>query len=287
LLDEVHGDERPEMAAIIRDLAAIAELDFPTTLSQEGASETTDLSKGTSDTVTDVCYTSDLPDPCADISLCTDFLPINTTTQYRLDCSVWLDPLHYLRVSLPPQDILPYLGPGAESFGGLLFWSVMEHSQSGCASHDTAIIKSSLGHSKATQDIKPSFVHTMVRARIEYRKTGSISQEHAVAAEDDLGLVLCNLVEADYRSKGKDPNQWLSCVAIEKRIRKAVGDPGISVLVRVANRQGNSALHSLLEEVLCRLFDNCVCFGDGPRWNIEVVDRLFAPLIMQALLARY
>ena len=275
------------MVAIIQDLAAAAELDFPTTLSQKAVSEKTELSKIASDTVADMCYTSKPPDPYADILLSTELLPINTTTPYRLDCSVWLDPLHYLRVSLPPQDILPYLGPGAESFGGLLFWSVMEHSQSGCANHGTTIIKSSLSHSEATQDIKPSFVHTMVRARIEYRKTGSISQEHAVAAENDLGLVLCNLVEADYRSKGKDPNQWLSCVAIEKRIREAVGDHGVSVLVRVANRQGTSALHSLLGEVLCKLCDNCVCFGDGPRWNVEVVDRLFAPLILQALLAQH
>lgn len=275
------------MVAVIQDLAAAAELDFPTTLSQKAVSEKTELSKIASDTVADMCYTSKPPDPYADILLSTELLPINTTTPYRLDCSVWLDPLHYLRVSLPPQDILPYLGPGAESFGGLLFWSVMEHSQSGCANHGTTIIKSSLSHSEATQDIKPSFVHTMVRARIEYRKTGSISQEHAVAAENDLGLVLCNLVEADYRSKGKDPNQWLSCVAIEKRIRKAVGDHGVGVLVRVANRQGTSALHSLLGEVLCKLYDNCVCFGDGPRWNVEVVDRLFAPLILQALLAQH
>ncbi|RBR26356.1 uncharacterized protein FIESC28_00856 [Fusarium coffeatum] len=285
LLEEVRGDERPEMVVIIQELAAAAELDFPTTLSQKASSQITEVSESTSDTAADMCYTSKLPDPYADLLLSTNLLPNCTTTQYRLDCSVWLDPLHYLRVSLPPQDILPYLGPGAESFGGLLFWSVMEHSQSGCVNHDTAIIKSSLGHSEATQDIKPSFVHTMVRARIEYRKTGSISQEHAVAAENDLGLVLCNLVEADYRSKGKDPNQWLSCVAIEKRIRKAVGYPGVSVLVRVANRQGTSALHSLLGEVLCKLYDSCVCFGDGPRWNVEVVDRLFAPLIMQALLA--
>ncbi|KAJ4130280.1 hypothetical protein NW768_007263 [Fusarium equiseti] len=287
LLEEIRGDERPEMVAIIHDLAAAAELDFPATLSQEAASETTELSKSTSDIVSDILSTSNLPDPYADVLLSTDCPPTGITTQYRLDCSMWLDPLHYLRVSLPPQDILPYLGPGAESFGGLLFWSVMEHSQSGCANHDEAIIKSSLGHSEATQDIKPSFVHTMVRARIEYRKTGSISQEHAVAAENDLGLVLCNLVETDYRSKGKDPNQWMSCVAIEKRIRKAVGDAGISALVRVANRQGPLTSRLLLEEVLCKLYDNCVCFGDGPRWNVHIVDRLFAPLIMQALLAQY
>jgi hypothetical protein len=193
--------------------------------------------------------------------------------------------LHYLRVSLPPQDLLPYLGTGAETFAGLLFWSVMEHSQSGCSHHDAvSIIETGLGHSAAIRDIKPTFIQTMARARIEYKKTGSISQEHAVAGEDDLGLVLCKLVEDDYRSKGKDPNQWLSCVAIEKRIKRAIGGYRLNLLKSAANGQANSTLHGLLEGILCKLYDSSVCFGDGPRWNIKVIDQLFAPLIMQTLL---
>ncbi|KIL86430.1 hypothetical protein FAVG1_10259 [Fusarium avenaceum] len=184
-INTAHGDERPEMLDALRDLAEAAELDIPSTLAVEMMSHKKDrlLEKA----ITDI--TSSIPiDTWEDVSLS---LGPSPATQYRLDCSVWLDPLHYLRVSLPPQDILPYLGPGAESFAGILFWSVMEHSQSGCARHGPeTLIKTGLGHSGPTKSIAPSFVQTMAKARIEYKHTGSISQAYAVAAEDDLGLVL-------------------------------------------------------------------------------------------------
>ncbi|CEI65607.1 hypothetical protein FVEN_g8864 [Fusarium venenatum] len=285
LLDEAQGDERPEILSILRDLAVAADLNIPATLSCNKASESTNT---LTDIISESFVTFDkslLPTNSIEMPVSWDSFPTISATQYRLDCSVWLDPLHYLRVSLPPQDLLPYLGTGAETFAGLLFWSVMEHSQSGCSYHDAAsIIETGLGHSTVTRDIKPTFIQTMARARIEYKKTGSISQEHAVAGEDDLGLVLCKLVEDDYRSKGKDPNQWLSCVAIERRIKRAIGGYRLNLLTLAANGQANSTLQSLLEGVLCKLYDSSVCFGDGPRWNIKVIDQLFAPLIIQALL---
>ncbi|RGP74490.1 hypothetical protein FLONG3_6049 [Fusarium longipes] len=284
LLSEVRGDERPELLDIIRDLATAADLSPPATLSYTTPEAANTLEIGPTSSF-DTSITCVKPRKPVDLPMTLESFPTTSATQYRLDCSVWLDPLHYLRVSLPPQDILPYLGPGANSFSGLIFWSVMEHSQSGCSHHDTGShIKTGLDHSAATRDIKPSFVQTMAKARIEYKKTGSITQEHAVAGEDDLGLVLCRLVEADYRSNGKDPNQWLSCVNIEKRIITAVGNYGLGLLKQAANGQTNSNLASLLEGVLCKLYDKAVCFGDGPRWNVEVVDQLFGPLIMQTLL---
>ncbi|KAF4446849.1 hypothetical protein F53441_9553 [Fusarium austroafricanum] len=262
-LDAAHGDERPELLSTLRELAAGAGLDVPANISQERtpSSDYETMAIGTTFT--------GMPLPVAS----------SQSTHYRLDCSMWLDPLHYLRASLPPQDILPYLGSGAESFAGLLFWSVMEHSQTRCAQHYTE----GLSHSKATKDIKPSFVKTMATARVEYKQTGSISQEHAVAAEKDLGLVLCSLIEAEYRSEGKNPNQWLSCLAIEHRIGKAVGESALGALRRAALGQGSPTLQKLLEDVKCRLCDSAVCFGDGPRWNIDVVARLFAPVILHTL----
>ncbi|KAL6920614.1 hypothetical protein FSHL1_004592 [Fusarium sambucinum] len=285
LLDAARGDERPKMLNILRDLAVVADLNIPATLSCNEASESTNTLTEVIPESFNTFDTSLLPSNSIDIPPSWDTFPTISNTRYRLDCSVWLDPLHYLRVSLPPQDLLPYLGRGAEKFAGLLFWSVMEHSQSVCSYHDAAsIIETGLGHSTVTRDIKPAFIQTMARARIEYKNTGSISQEHAVAGEDDLGLVLCKLVEDDYRSKGKDPNQWLSCVAIEKRIKRAIGGYRLDLLTLAANGQANSTLQSLLEGVLCKLYDSSVCFGDGPRWNIKVIDQLFAPLIMQTLL---
>ncbi|KAF5704511.1 hypothetical protein FGLOB1_8498 [Fusarium globosum] len=273
LLDAARGDERPEMLGIFRELAVAADIEAPPSVFQK---ETACSSTGPSDS--DITTT----DTTSFQSFSNISLPITPPqpTQYRLECSMWLDPLHYLRVSLPPQDILPYLGTGAETFAGLLFWSVMEHYQTVCTQHNAkALIQKGLEHSKATQDIKPSFIETMAKARVEYKQTGSISQAHAVAAEKDLGLVLCNLIETEYRSTGKDPDQWLSCIGIEKRLRKTMSYDELDNMRKDALGRENTVLYHLLEDVKCRLYDNCVCFGDGPRWDVKMVDELFAPFI--------
>ncbi|KAM0552698.1 hypothetical protein ACHAPJ_007795 [Fusarium lateritium] len=277
-VDAAHGDERPDMLRILRDLASAAGHDIPETFPQKrvGDDEDWSLTEFTSCTTTETA-----PKACHQVPWPIDSPP---AAQYRLDFSMWLDPLHYMRISLPPQDILPYLGPGAETLAGLMFWSVMEHSQSGCSNHiSETSVKTGLGHCKATQSIKPSFVETMAKARLEYRETGSISQKYRAAAEDDLGLVLCNLIEVDYRSRGKDPNLWLSCLAIEQRIKNAIGDSALDTLRKAANKQGDPVLKGLMENVKCSLWDSAVCFGDGPRWNVDVVDSLFATIIERSL----
>ncbi|KAF5689606.1 hypothetical protein FCIRC_1301 [Fusarium circinatum] len=274
LLDAAQGDERPGMLGIFRELALAADLEVPPKLAMGGtglsSTEASDSDAPATDGNSFQSLFGDIP------------LPVNPSqsTQYRLQCSMWLDPLHYLRVSLPPQDILPYLGAGAETFAGLLFWSVMEHYQTVCTQHNAkTVIQKGLKHSKATADIKPSFIETMAKARVEYKQTGSISQAHAVAAEKDLGLVLCNLIETEYRSTGKDPDQWLSCIGMEKRLKKTMSDDVLENLRDAALGQGNAGLHYLLENAKCRLYDSCVCFGDGPRWDVKIVDELFAPFI--------
>ncbi|KAF4989064.1 hypothetical protein FGRMN_9394 [Fusarium graminum] len=121
-INAAHGDEPPDMLSALHDLAEAAKLDIPATISYGS------ISQINVSLASDITTTPDLviSEVSSKNNLLVGPLP---TAQYRLDCSVWLDPLHYLRVSLPPQDILPYLGTGAESFAGLLFWSVMKHSQ--------------------------------------------------------------------------------------------------------------------------------------------------------------
>ncbi|KAF5598578.1 hypothetical protein FPCIR_2875 [Fusarium pseudocircinatum] len=274
LLDAAQGDERTEMLGIFRELAVAADIEAPPSVSQTETACSSIEALESEMTTTDANNFQSL---FGDITLPAS---PSQSTQYRLECSMWLDPLHYLRVSLPPQDILPYLGPGAETFAGLLFWSVMEHYQTVCTQHNAkTVIQKGLKHSKATQDIKPSFIETMAKARVEYKQTGSISQAHAVAAEKDLGLVLCNLIETEYRSTGKDPDQWLSCIGIEKRLKKTMSHDRIENMRRAVLGQGNTGLYYLLEDVKCRLYDSCVCFGDGPRWDVKSVDELFAPFM--------
>lgn len=115
----------------------------------------------------------------------------------RLTCGIWLDHLHYMRVSIPPDDILPYLGPGSKTFAGILFWSMMDHSQMKCPRkpqhpHNDAasLIRRALGHSQVTAGWAVTYVQAMVEARQEYKRTGSISRRYASFAEQDLGMIM-------------------------------------------------------------------------------------------------
>ena len=202
--------------------------------------------------------------------------------QQRLTDEIWPDPFHYTRISLPPGDIIPYLGPRSTTLAGLLFWSMVDHhccrgdiKCRGVHSKPVTTIQRGLSHSNATRDIKPAFIQAMIEARWEYKRTGSIGPRYAAAAERDLSEVLHGQVQDDYCARGKDSRQWLSCVAIEERVRSIVGSVAFGLLERAASGRGDGVLCEMMDGVKCGLYDSSICFGDGPRWSIDVVDGLF------------
>ncbi|OTA92274.1 hypothetical protein M434DRAFT_396517 [Hypoxylon sp. CO27-5] len=204
--------------------------------------------------------------------------PTSLASLDRLRCGIWLDHQHYMRVSVPPDDILPYVGKGAKTFAGILFWSMMDHSQNKCTREHTEIttlIQRGLRHSKVIEGWAVTYIQAMVEARQEYRQTGSISPQYASAAEPDLGTVVREQIKAEYYARGKDPDQWLSAMGIEKRIRSIVDEATFAILEAVARGGGNPFLRNLFEMTKCKLSETCICFGDGPRWNVDVVDKLF------------
>ncbi|KAI2778039.1 hypothetical protein F4815DRAFT_478533 [Daldinia loculata] len=197
----------------------------------------------------------------------------------RLTCGIWLDHQHYMRVSIPPDDIIPYLGPGSKTFAGILFWSIMDHAQKKCTRSHTettaSLIQRALDHSTATENWTITYIYAMVEARQEYRRTGSISAQYAPAAERDLPNLIRSRIDADYHARGIDPNQWLSAVGIEGRVKSMIGNDSFAILETAAKGEGSLSLQDSLEAMKCKLAETCVCFGDGPRWNVDVVDALF------------
>lgn len=192
--------------------------------------------------------------------------------------NIWLNPLHYMRISLPPSDIIAYLGSASKSLAGCLFWSMLEHSQTACTRQHPSpvvLIQRGLSHSKAIRDIDTSFIQAMINARLEYKYKGSISPKYAPAAEADLPIVVHKRVELDYREMGKDPDSWLSCMAIERRLKRIVGESGFRMLEEAARGDGIGGVVRLMDDAKCRLYDTAVCFGDGPRWDVGVVDEIF------------
>ena len=187
-----------------------------------------------------------------------------------------------MKVSLPPEDIIPYLGPRSKTFAGIIFWSLMDHSQNKCprAHNDiTAIIRRGLSHSKITQNWTTRFVYAMIEARLEYKRTGSISYKYASAAETDLPAMVHDQIEEEYRNRGADPDRWLSAMGIEERVRDMVGEGVFALLEAAAKGGGDAALQYELQTVICKLHEHCICFGDGPRWDTDFVDKLFLDLV--------
>ncbi|KAH6971651.1 hypothetical protein BKA56DRAFT_594692 [Ilyonectria sp. MPI-CAGE-AT-0026] len=200
----------------------------------------------------------------------------------RLTSGAWLDPMHYTRSPLPPEDIIPYLGNGSKTFAGRLFWSFMEHKQIGCKhSHPElpVLMRGCLSHSNITKDANFSFIQATMEARREFARTGTISMEHAAAGEADLGLVLRDHILKEYHAEGKDPRSWLSCIGIEERVKSMFGNDNFRLLERAARGEGGSGLQETLSNMNCRLYNTASCFGDGPRWNVNVVDSLFLELV--------
>ncbi|KAH7308670.1 hypothetical protein B0I35DRAFT_360793 [Stachybotrys elegans] len=207
----------------------------------------------------------------------------------RLHCDIWLNPLQHTRVSLPPDDILPYLGQGSETLAGRIFWGIMHHAakDASCSSycHSANLLSKGIQHSAVMRQVRVAFIKSMIDARLEYKQTGSITPAHASAAEPDLGVLVHNRIVAEYRTKGENPAAWLSCIELEEAVRRICGQPAFRALEEAARGRGNLKLQSLFQRTICQLLEASVCFGDGPRWRIHVVSEVFGPCIVEALVA--
>ncbi|KAK7226979.1 hypothetical protein V2G26_014982 [Clonostachys chloroleuca] len=261
------GDERPELLDAIASLAHSVDVDITRLIQGKETGYQSSQDIIIDPRTRDFMYESGDPGRYD--------VPPSTFLQRRVDYGVWLDPLHYTKVSLPPEDIVPYLGPGAKTFAGRLFWFVMEHGHSKCdyPHPDQAMMrKRVLGHAKAMDGIRPPFIKAMVEARIQYKQTGEICHENAAAGESDLATAVCSQVLEEYQATGRDPTLWLSCLSTETHIRSLVGDGIFDSTDSFSGSGVDPFHHSLLEGIQCRLYDTFVCFGDGPRWTTEMVN---------------
>ncbi|KAK9775609.1 hypothetical protein SCAR479_07716 [Seiridium cardinale] len=201
-------------------------------------------------------------------------------------CMMWLNPMRFMRIDDPPEDIIPFLGPGSQTLAGKLFWTVMEHARSECHhAHElktpedcnqNPCFRRMIDHSMATRSISHGFMKAMAEARLEYRQLGYISSEYASAADADTGAVMKRRVLEDYMMRGQDASIWLNPFAVEARARTVLGPRGFTMFENATRSPENSPLHTLLATAIETLIASFVCFGDGPRWSIQVVDKTFS-----------
>ncbi|KAF7538197.1 hypothetical protein G7054_g3192 [Neopestalotiopsis clavispora] len=203
-------------------------------------------------------------------------------------CMMWLNPMRYIRIDKPPEDIVPYLGDAADTMAGRLFWAVMEHARSSCHHEHHALgreefaasrnpcIRRMMQHSATLQAVSHGLIKAMVEARLEYRHLGYISAEYAGAADPDTMRSLRRSVTAEFNSRNQDVNMWVDAIGVEARVRSFLGPDCFILLEKAAGRPEDGKSHQSLSVAVDRLIESFICFGDGPRWNVHGVDDIFS-----------
>lgn len=279
MIASTRGDEGRELIESIVGLAEAADLDED---SERLALKPTQPR----------CPSPHLPSSTFTFSQPRSFAPPFCSSPYPFQSpkTFWLDPLALNEPALPPRDIIPYLGHGSTRFAGLMLWSIMKHSQTHC-SHPhpppLEVIRRGLQHCSTTRELNPPFVLDMVEARVQYIRDGGLAARLTVAGEVDLGMVVHGRIMREYRERGEEVDgRWLTCVALEEGVRDMVGPRVFDILERGAAGDGGEFVNGLMEGFKCRLYESCVCFGDGPRWHVDVVQGLVRNLMEKALQGR-
>ncbi|CAH0018929.1 unnamed protein product [Clonostachys rhizophaga] len=273
VLDCIQGDERPDLLGAVSDMARTAGINS----SHEGEQGGEEGDRSANWYINDLAVGSN--EELYDEFILQSKPPKPHYTEMRLD------PFHYMNISLPPEDIVPYLGAGSNTFAGRLFWFMLEHSQVRCENNHEEPIEFHqriVGHSQAMEGVSLSFAQTMVEARLEHRRTGSIAAEIAPAAEIDLAMVICTRVQEEHEKKGDNMAQWMSCQAVEEHIQEILGEDTFTRLQVAFLENGHPFVKKKVEKLYCKLYDTFVCFGDGPRWTIDTVNELIFEWIMSA-----
>ncbi|KAK7911484.1 bZIP transcription factor domain-containing protein [Apiospora marii] len=195
----------------------------------------------------------------------------------------WFDPLRSTNITTTSEDVVPYVGRGRYTLGGLLFWGVLDHVVNACThTHHPrsckdlqAILGRSTAHSKSLNRLRPEFIHNMAKAGYQYLQDGRIDGTYTSSTELSSLAVMRNMVEDDYASEGQDISAWLLPRDVERRVRQRLGHQIFGRLEQAALAPESSPAHIALKETIRKMVDAFMCFGNGPAWKGNFVDMVF------------
>ncbi|KAK2606329.1 hypothetical protein QQS21_003260 [Conoideocrella luteorostrata] len=285
---EICADDRPALRAKIREAAVLAGLDISSPNDNDSTPDSTSKTDS-SVFVAAQMKATDLGQPVSGFSSSSSSAPALTydltalshpvegrdrflAGQRNSHLSVLRDPFQCNRCQNGPATLLPFLGAGAFTFAGRMFWYLVEKYEA--AKHDSLQLPAratlpkfrDLLDQSTSQNIDPVYWIKMTEARLaRYRQAaGSVpptSQDTLVAEEPTSAP------------------KWLSPILAEQRIRHIVGDHVFAVLAapmldRWEVNRGNPVHDNveLIEGLLDRLSELYECSGDGPRWNASTFD---------------
>ncbi|KAI2466862.1 hypothetical protein F4781DRAFT_404255 [Annulohypoxylon bovei var. microspora] len=198
------------------------------------------------------------------------------------------EPDRAIHLTNPPPDIVPYMGDGAYTLAGQMYWTAMAFGFQAIK----ALISTSTPPLAAVNTVSDIFTHTLkhialpkimylMHARLAFRRYGYFhlaSDENWEAIRtflDPSGPSLINAALSDsLQQSGVRKDDYLAPLDVERRLRDRFRD-AYPVFEAALRGRAVAAEHVACMRRLMRVVSRqSLCFGDGPRWRPESVDAL-------------
>ncbi|KAI1205567.1 uncharacterized protein F4807DRAFT_464653 [Annulohypoxylon truncatum] len=210
--------------------------------------------------------------------------PLNAT-----DISTFtFEPDRAIHLTNPPPDIMPYMGEGAYTLAGQMYWAAMAFGFQAIK----AIISTSTPPPAAIDTVSDIFTHTLkhvalpkimylMHARLAFRRYGYFhlaSDENWEAIKAFLdpsgpSKMHAALAESLQRA-GVRKDDYLDPLDVERRLRSRFRD-AYPVFEAALRGRALAAEHvACMRRLMRAVSRQSLCFGDGPRWRPESVDAL-------------
>lgn len=307
ILDEMQPGDRPKLQAKIRQASELAGLDrSPEALHQEQSPS----SSSECNMPAVVASPPDVPAPVAPSALIH-----GDTTRKRIEESlgftIYPDPLHCSSCRQGIAVATPFLGSGAFTFSGRLFWHIVDRHESGVHVHESLeeyrrrkqwLMDTTLPMSDSDSDDMETRLqdlvarnptataggntwHTMIESRTNYHKENKNYIPAPASARNHCHPKAWAAESAGRLKVYRQARNWLSLTTVEKRLRAIVGDEVFAVMAtrmlerwEKRDRDGRPLQDSpeLMEGFLDRLSASVICLGElGPHWDLEDFDTMF------------
>ncbi|KAI1763348.1 hypothetical protein GGR53DRAFT_467386 [Hypoxylon sp. FL1150] len=207
--------------------------------------------------------------------------------------ATWPDPDRSLQLVTPPPDIIPYMGAGAYTLAGQMYWTAMAFGFQAIRT----IMSSPSPPPAAVDTVTEQFAYTMrcitlprimymMHSRLLFRKYGYFQhpanrsaderQYWSWALDPNVYAELGAGLGREFQKAGVDKDDFLTPLDVERRIRDRFQDD-YTIFEAALRGQALSEEHVVCMRRLMQLMSRqSICFGDGPRWRPESVETLIS-----------
>ncbi|KAI1472990.1 uncharacterized protein F4812DRAFT_35027 [Daldinia caldariorum] len=202
--------------------------------------------------------------------------------------SATFEPDRAIHVADPPPDIVPYMGNGAYTLAGQIYWAALAFGFQALR----AIVSSATPPPVAVNVVIHQWSLTSMRlslpqimrvmhARLTFRRYGYFyfaNDQYAEELKSYLDPILVERLSAtlrkDVKKIGINKSDFLTPLDFEKELRERFRDE-YPVFEAALRGQAFDEEHVACMRKLIQLMSRqAICFGDGPRWRPESVDTL-------------